>query len=373
MVGVDFPLVAFSHCRDVVVAVSKAGGFGVLGAGLFTPEQLKIELDWIDAHIDGKPYGVDLAVPENMDIKSETNHTVHSLMSRIPDKHYAFTNDLLDRHGVGPISADIYRNDDEVGFMYDTAERVMDVAFAHPIRLIVNALGKPPPSMLERGRAHRVPVGALVGSKGHAIRQIEAGVDLLIAQGTEAAAHCGEVTTLVLVPEVVAAVSESGRHVPVLAAGGIVTGAQMAAALAMGAEGAWTGSVWLPTIESELSQPMREKYIAASSRDTLRSRSFTGKTARLLKTEWTDAWEGSESPGILSLPYQSLLSEAVQAQVEKSVAGGNDQGRPLLTYACGQGVGMLNEIKSARTVVQEFMEDFARSFERLCTLVEHSE
>jgi len=368
MVGIEFPLVAFSHCRDVVVAVSKAGGFGVLGATTFTPEQLKVELDWIDAHIDGMPYGIDLAIAENMPAKNETNQTFHSVMSRIPEQHYTFTNSLLHKHGVATISAHTELDDEEVGYMHDTAERLMDEAFRHPIRLIVNALGKPPQSMIDRGRANNVPVGALIGSKEHAIRQIEAGVDVLIAQGTEAAAHCGEVTTLVLVPEVLRAIQKYG-DIPVLAAGGIVTGRQMAAAMTMGADGAWTGSVWLPTLESEMSQALREKYIAASSRDTVRSRSMSGKTARLLKTEWTDAWERPESPGYLQMPFQSLLSDAAQRNVDKSIASGNKEALPLLTYAVGQGVGMLDSIKSAKTVVQEFKEDFVQATERMAAIL----
>ncbi|MFA5630165.1 MAG: nitronate monooxygenase [Porticoccaceae bacterium] len=369
MVGVEFPLVAFSHCRDVVVAVSKAGGFGVLGATTFTPEQLKIELDWIDDHIDGIPYGIDLAIAENMPAKHETNQTFYSVMSRIPEQHYVFTNALLQKHGVNTISAHSELDDEEVGYMHDTAERLMDEAFRHPIRLIVNALGKPPQSMIDRARANNVPVGALIGSKEHAIRQVEAGVDVLIAQGTEAAAHCGEVTTLVLVPEVTRAIQKYG-NIPVLAAGGIVTGRQMAAAMTMGADGVWTGSVWLPTLESEMSQALREKYIAASSRDTVRSRSMSGKTARLLKTEWTEAWEGPESPGYLQMPFQSLLSEAAQRNIDKSIASGNKEAMPLLTYAVGQGVGMLDSIKSAKAVVQEFKEDFLQATERIASILE---
>ena len=369
LVGVDFPLVAFSHCRDVVVAVSKAGGFGVLGATTFTPAQLKVELDWIDAHIGGKPYGIDLAIAENMPVKGETSQTFYSIMSRISDRHYSFTNNLLDTRGVSPISARSELDNEAVGYMHDTAEDLMEEAFRHPIRLIVNALGRPPQSMIDRGRKYNVPVGALVGSKEHAIRQIEAGVNVLIAQGTEAAAHCGEVTTMVLVPEVVSATKKYG-DIPVLAAGGIVTGRQMAAALTMGADGVWTGTVWLPTLESELSQAMREKYIAATSRDTVRSRSMSGKAARLLRTDWTAAWEQPEAPEYLQMPFQSLLANAAQKSVEKSVAGGNANAVPLLTYAVGQGVGMLSSIKSAKAVVQEFKEDFILAAERMTTILE---
>ncbi len=369
ILGIDFPLFAFSHCRDVVAAVSKAGGFGVLGTATFTPEQLKIELDWIDAHVDGKPYGVDLAVAENMETKAETNQTSTTLRARIPEQHKRFADELLAGHGVDTTAQVPSDEEHEIGQFLDTAERVMDECFRHPIRLIVNALGRPPQSMMDRARARGIPVGALVGSKEHAIRQLEYGVDLLVAQGTEAAAHCGEVTTMVLVPEIVEAV-EQVRPVPVLAAGGIVTGRQMAAVMTMGAAGAWTGSVWLPTMESDVPEMIKEKLLAARSRDTIRSRAFTGKTCRQLRSSWNAAWEAPESPGALPMPFQHLMAERAMQLALKSAAGGNDRARDLLTEGVGQAVGMLNSTKSARGVVQDFREDFAAALERINALVE---
>lgn len=369
MLGIDFPLIAFSHCRDVVAAVSKAGGFGVFGAtnGHVTPEQLKIELDWIDAHVDGKPYGLDLAIPENMENKELAGQTSKTLEAQIPQAHKDFVEKLLQSYGVNtntPVRAD---EEHEIGHFLDTAQKFVDEGLRHPIRLFVNALGKPPEFMVEQSHAKGVPVGALVGSKAHALRQLEAGVDVLIAQGTEAAAHCGEVSTMVLVPEVVKAI-ESVRKVPVLAAGGIVTGRQMLAAMAMGADGVWTGSVWLPTVESEVSEGVRQRLLDARSRDTIRSRAMTGKTARQLRSAWNAAWEGPDSPGPLPMPFQHLLTDRAFQQIEKSVAGGNEQARALLTEGVGQGVGMIDSSKSARTVVQEFMEDFAEAYERVQTL-----
>ena len=248
LVGVDFPLVAFSHCRDVVVAVSKAGGFGVLGATSHTPEQLKRELTWIDEHIGGAPYGVDLAIPENMAHKNETGLTVGDLAAQVPPEYRRFADKFLMQFNIDPRGAVSFDPEQEFGVMGDTAERLMEISFEHPIKLVVQALGLPPLSMMERARAEGIPVGALVGSVEHAIRQVEFGVDVLVAQGTEAGGHCGDVTTMVLTPEVVRAVDP--EKTSVLAAGEIVTGQQMAAAMAMGADGAWTGSVWLTTTES---------------------------------------------------------------------------------------------------------------------------
>ncbi|GGC58841.1 NAD(P)H-dependent flavin oxidoreductase [Chelatococcus reniformis] len=369
LLGVDFPLFAFSHCRDVVVAVSKAGGFGVLGAVGYSPDELEAELRWIDDRVGGRPYGIDLAIPENMSVKYEQGLTSSSLKQRIPPQHHAFVDALLRRHGIDPYSAAPSDEDRAVGLMHDTAERCMDVAFRHPIRFIVQALGLPPQSMIDRGRAAGVPVGALVGSAEHAIRQVEMGVDVIVAQGTEAGGHCGEVSTMVLVPEVIRAVAGVGaKHTPVLAAGGIVSGRQMAAAMTMGADGAWTGSVWLPTVESEISQVMREKFLAARSRDTVRSRASSGKLARQLRSAWTEAWEQPDSPGYLQMPFQPMLTAAVMQRATKAAEAGSESARQLVNYYVGQGVGLLDDIKSARTVVQEFMEDYAAALERVQTL-----
>ena len=223
--------------------------------------------------------------------------------------------------------------------------------------------------MIEMGRQHNVPVAALVGSKEHALRQVAAGVDILVAQGTEAGGHCGEVSTMVLVPEVIKAVRKI-RDVPVLAAGGIMTGSQMAACMAMGAAGAWTGSVWLATVESETSEIFREKMIAASSRDAIRSKGRTGKPARQLRSVWTDAWDRSpDSPGALPMPLQSIISRDAFNAIDRAAAAGNEKARDLVSYFVGQGVGLVDSVKSAGAVVQEFKEDFVEAVEHMNALV----
>jgi NAD(P)H-dependent flavin oxidoreductase YrpB (nitropropane dioxygenase family) len=214
--------------------------------------------------------------------------------------------------------------------------------------------------MLERAKRFGVPCAALVGAREHAIRQVQAGVDILVAQGTEAGGHCGEVSTLVLIPEVLRAVKGA---VPVLAAGGIVTGRQMAACMAMGAAGVWTGSVWLATTEAETSPVFRDKMVAARSRDTVRSRGRTGKPARQLKSAWTEAWEGPDSPGPLPMPLQGLLSEPAMQRVNLSAEGGNEAARAVVSYFVGQGVGLIDSVRSSRAVVTEFMEEFAEALD----------
>ncbi|HEY2482495.1 MAG TPA: nitronate monooxygenase, partial [Caulobacteraceae bacterium] len=269
MLGVEFPLLAFSHCRDVVAAVSRAGGFGVLGATAHSPESLRQELKWIVDHADGKPFGVDVLIPENLATAGEKDVTYNRLKSRVPGPHKAFAQELMAKAGVTVIEPEV-SDDRPQPFDPDRALELLEVSFEFPIGLIANALGVPPRSMIEMGHRHGVPVAALVGAKEHAIRQVSAGVDIIVAQGGEAGGHCGEVSTLVLIPEVIKAIRPI-RDVPVLAAGGIMNGAQMAACMAMGAAGAWTGSVWLATIESETSEIFREKMIEASSRDAVRT------------------------------------------------------------------------------------------------------
>jgi len=365
--GVDFPLFAFSHCRDVVAAVSRAGGFGVLGGVAFTPESLDVELKWIDEHCDGKPYGVDVLLPEKQ--AAAPDATVAQIIETIPQEHREFVQKLLADAGIdwnvpqGAGRAAVNSLSPIV------AEQLIEVAFSHPIRLVASALGPAPKWMIERSRREDVAVVGLVGAKEHAVRQIEAGVDIIVAQGGEAGGHTGEVATLVLVPEVVRAVQASGRDIAVLGAGGIMTGAQMAACMAMGAAGAWTGSVWLATTESEVTETFRQKMVAATSRDTVRSKARTGKPSRQLRSAWHDAWESPESPGALPMPQMSILSTPAFAAIDRAADGGNERAKELLSYWVGQGVGLVDKVKSAEQVVADFMADFATAADRLAQYV----
>ena len=354
----SFPLFAFSHCRDVVAEVSAAGGFGVLGAVGHSPQSLDIELSWIDEHCDGKPYGVDLLVPTSMDSK-EAALNQQELEDRIPFDHKRYVEELLARHNID--TSDLWDGvmRDGVGdnMRKPGADAVLEAAFSHPVKMVVNALGVPPDFMIERARANDVVVGALAGAKEHAIKHVDAGIDLIIVAGTEAGGHCGEVSTMVLVPEVIEEIKDSGMVV--LAAGGIVTGRQMAACMAMGADGVWTGSVWLTTAEAETLQVVKEKMLVANSRQTVRSRSRTGKYTRQLRSAWTDAWQAEESPEPLPMPLQGVVAEAAFRKINQLAQSDHEGAKQLANYFVGQGVGLMNEAKSVRSVVYEFMEDYA--------------
>ena len=370
LLDIEFPLVAFTHCRDVVVAVSKAGGCGVLGAVGMSPAQLEKELKWIDEHIDGKPYGVDVLIPNKMVDQSE-KFDAEKLKGMIPQEYADFRADVLENHDI---EASELRTIDTAGSSFaantkaDGAKALLDVAFSHPIKLIANALGVPPDWMLEMGKENDVKVAALLGTAQHAINQVKAGVDILVVSGTEAGGHCGSVSTMVLIPEVYEAIQPYG-DTPILAAGGIVTGKQMAAAMTMGASGAWCGSVWLTTVESEVPPVIKEKMVAANSSQTTRSRSRTGKHSRQLVSPWTQAWESEHAPDPLPMPLQPMVAEPALQKVAKLAEGGHDGARDLATYWVGQGVGLMNQSISASDVVQEFKEDFVEAYERLTGFV----
>ncbi|HVS64295.1 MAG TPA: nitronate monooxygenase [Thermoanaerobaculia bacterium] len=371
LLGIDFPLVAFSHCKDVVVEVSRAGGMGVLGAVGMTPAELDEELGWIEQRVEGNPYGVDVLIPGSM-IGRDQELEAQQLLAMVPEEHKRFAAQVLEEHDVDASDVTdesrLRRLGTAVNMRPEGAEKLIDVAFAHSTRLIANALGVPPEWMLKRGKERGVVVAALVGAKEHAIRQVQAGVDVLVVSGTEGGGHCGSVSTMVLVPEVWEAIQPYG-DVPILAAGGIVTGRQMAAAMAMGAEGAWTGSVWLTTTEAETAPAVKEKMLAASSSETVRSRSRTGKHSRQLRSAWTDAWE-ERGPEPLPMPLQSLVSEPALEKVGKLAEGGHEGARELATYWVGQGVGLMNTTRSVRNVVYAFQEDFVRASSRLQDFLE---
>jgi NAD(P)H-dependent flavin oxidoreductase YrpB (nitropropane dioxygenase family) len=335
---------------------------------MHTPEQLEHELAWIDDHVSGRPYGADILVPEKFAGKGQGLDAA-AIHAMIGQQQRDFVAALLEEHGIpadGPSGSS--RLPTAVTISDEAGEQLLDVAFRHPIKLIASALGTPPAFMIERARQADIPIAALVGAREHAIKQVNAGVDILVAAGTEAGGHCGEVTTMVLVPEVIEAIRPI-REVPVLAAGGIVTGRQMAAAIALGAAGAWTGSVWLTTEEAETAPYTKQKMITATSRDTIRSRSRTGKPSRQLKSDWTAAWEGDKSPGTLPMPLQSLLSEPVMRRIDALAEQGNPGAQELATYWVGQGVGLMNKATTVRDVIYEMARDFAEAAERLAAVI----
>lgn len=354
--GIDYPIFAFSHSSAVVAAVSRAGGLGVFGALAYTVEQLAKELAWIDEHVEGRPYGVDVVMPASAAGADLSGPDLASqLEAMIPEAHRRYVEEVLDRYGVPPLPPDLPRPRGLLGWTDQGARSQVEVALSYPIRLLVSALGPPPPDVVARCRERGIKVAALIGTPEQARKQVAAGVDVVVATGTEAGGHTGEISTLVLVPDVVDAVVP----VPVLAAGGIGDGRQLAAVLALGAQGAWTGSVWLTTEESQLSPVVRDKLLRAGSRDTVRSRALTGKPARQLRTPWTDAWDDPNGPGALPMPLQFLLTAEAQTRI------GVSANEALAGSPVGQIVSRMNRVRPAADVLRDLVQGAASAVGRL--------
>jgi NAD(P)H-dependent flavin oxidoreductase YrpB (nitropropane dioxygenase family) len=358
--GIDVPIFAFTHCRDVVVAVSKAGGIGVLGAVGYTPEQLKEELDWIDEHIGDHIYGVDVAIPqkyEGMD-KTSPEELVAMLQAAIPEQHRKFAEQLLTDHGVPPWPDG--NNDVTLSFSAVQAQFLVDEALTRPkCRMIVNALGTPPADIVQQVHDAGRLIGALAGRLKHGINHKEAGLDFVVCQGSEGGGHAGEVTSMVLWPQMVDAVAP----LPVLAAGGIGNGRQILAAMSMGVAGVWMGSMWLNATEAAAEPAQRESYMKATSEDTVRSRAWTGKTARMLKNEWTEAWERADTPDPLPMPLQGYLTYDAVRRTHRYAGSGECQ--QVAFNPIGQVVGQINETESCRDIVFRLLNEYSEALDHV--------
>ena len=358
--GIEFPIFAFTHCRDVVAAVSRAGGFGVLGAVGFTPEQLEIELQWIDEHVGDAPYGVDIVIPgkyEGMG-DSDPEHLAETLRQMVPKEHLEFARKLLADHGVPELPEGESNEMRLLGWTEATAMPQIEAALRHPkVRLIANALGTPPADAIEKIHAAGLKVAALCGSPHQAKKHVEAGVDVVIGQGTEGGGHTGEVGSIVLWPQIIKAAAPT----PVLAAGGVGSGKQIAAALAMGAQCVWMGSLWLAVKEADAPPAQLECYMEATSKDTVRSRSWTGKPCRMLKNDWTQAWEGPDSPGPLGMPLQFMVTGDAVARGHRYA----DKAKKVMFNPVGQIVGRMNDIRPVKEVMQRLVEEYLEAVERL--------
>lgn len=361
MFGIDMPIFAFSHCRDVVLEVSRAGGMGVLGASGHTAAELETDLRWIDQRIGAKPYGVDLLMPNRYE-KVNTQQKLE-IEPVLPPAHIAFTRSVLDAAGVPRLPEDdaaatIRDNRERLNMTPEDAEGLLDIALQHPVKLVVSALGIAPTHLIERVHAQGIKVGALVGRVDQALQQKAAGIDVIIAQGAEAGGHTGSISSLVLWPQVVDAVAP----LPVLAAGGVGRGRQIAAALALGAQGVWCGSIWLGTQQSELLPEMKERFFEAHSEDAIQSRALTGKPCRMLKSGFTESWSSADAPKPLPMPLQSILMTESIARVNRA------RDKRFLTYPVGQIVGDMKQETSCRQIIEELMTEYVESIEHLSQL-----
>ena len=363
MFGIQVPIFAFSHCRNVVVEVSKAGGLGVLGMARMSPDRVHEELRWIDEHIDGKPYGIDILNPASYAPPGEAKFDPGRLF---PPEHLAFVQRLLDEAGIPPLppaqADEIMRAMvGEFSFTPEESAKMIDIALQHPIKLIVNALGSPSAELVARAHVRGIKVAAMAGAPKHALRHRDVGCDFVIAVGTEAGGHTGQTTSMVLWPRIVDAVAP----LPVLGAGGVGRGRQLAAALALGCEGVWCGSVWLKTVESEVTPEIKQKMFEAGSEDAVLTRSVTGKSCRTLRSAFTDAWDRPDAPEPLPAPLQALLWWGQgRTRVERVRA------KDFLTYPVGQIVGDMQAETSVRQVVHDMLNELIDTKERMDRLLD---
>jgi NAD(P)H-dependent flavin oxidoreductase YrpB (nitropropane dioxygenase family) len=359
LLGIEYPIVGFTPSEHVAAAISRAGGLGVLGCVRFNdPGELDTTLHWLDKHTDGRPYGVDVVMPAH----GPTEGAAVDLDRMIPAAHREFVESTLRKLGVPPLPEDSPAGDGVLGWLHSIAREHVDVALAHPVRLIANALGPPPPDVIERAHGNGLIVAALAGRAAHAHAQVAGGVDIVVAQGYEAGGHTGEIASMVLVPEIVDAV---GERVPVLAAGGIGCGRQVAAALALGAAGVWMGSCWLTTREYAIgaAQPaLRDALLAAGSSDTVRSRIYSGKPARLLRNRWSQAWSEPGAPEPLPMPLQNLLVSEAHNRLMRA-------GDPtVVPMPVGQIVGRMNEVRPVADVMAALVAETDETLARLAGL-----
>ena len=356
--GIEHPIFAFTPSEHVAAAVSRAGGLGVLGCVRFNDaEELDRTLSWLDENTDGKPYGVDIVMP----MKVPTEGSAVDLSSYIPEEHRRFVDETLLKLGIPPLPEGEGR-EGVLGWLHSVARSHLDVALQHRPVLIANALGSPPVDVIEKAHEHGIAVAALAGAAKHALSHVANGVDIIVAQGYEAGGHTGEIASMVLQPDIVDAV---GPSVPVLGAGGIGSGRQIAASLALGCQGVWTGSIWLGTEEYQQLNSHAgwvEAFTRATSSDTRRVRIYTGKPARLLRSRWTDAWEEAGAPDPLPMPLQNLL--VADAHNRINAAGDPD----VVSMPVGQIVGRMNEVRPVAEVIATLLSEYDEAVKRLDSL-----
>jgi NAD(P)H-dependent flavin oxidoreductase YrpB (nitropropane dioxygenase family) len=353
--GIEHPIVGFTPSEHVAAAISRAGGLGVLGCVRYNdPADVDQALTFMDENTDGKPYGVDVVMPA----KVPTEGAETDLAKLVPDGHRKWVDETLLKLGVPPLEQ-AESNSAVLGWLHSVARQHVEVAMSHRASLIANALGSPPGDVIAQAHEHGMLVAALAGKAEHARRHVDNGVDIVIAQGSEAGGHTGEIGTMVLIPEIVDALED---RAPVLAAGGIGSGRQVAAALALGAAGVWMGTAWLTTQEykDSLGQgAMHDALLAATSSDTVRSRIYSGKPARLLKNSWTRAWEEPGAPDPLPMPLQNILVSGAHQRLMKS---GNPDVVPMPT---GQIVGRFTKAQPVAGLVASLVSEADQTLDRL--------
>ena len=348
--GCEVPIVAFAHTKDVIVAVVNAGGIGVLGGIAMTPDQLRSDIQWIRDRVGDKAFGIDLVIPASF-----VEGNPEDLEAMIPQEHRDFVAKIKQEANIPDPKPRSGGGGGDGGIgsvlgagLLERSRAQLDVLIEERVPIFASGLGSPA-FAIERAHEAGVKVWGLVGLPRQAARQIEAGTDVIIAQGYDAGGHSGAIGTFTLVPEVVRLAEGSGTMV--LAAGGVSDGKHLAAALAMGAAGVWTGTIWLATHESGMGMAMKQRLIDAGVEDAYQSRATTGKPARWLKSEWTERWKQPDAPEPLPMPLQPMLVGPVLAGIAQAGM------ESWSSTPAGQSVVGIREMKSAADVVFDMVEE----------------
>lgn len=338
--GLAHPVFAFAHSVPVAAAVSRCGGLGTYGATRRTPQEIRDELAALRRLAPDAPIGVNLVLPPGMPEDDDPQ----VLERALPERHKAFVAGLYAKYDVPPPR----RRGMRTRFLRsnEVARAQMQAVLESDVDLVACGIGAPA-DFVERCKRGGKRIVALCGSVRHARRAIDAGADLLVAQGHDSAAHTGPIGTFSLVPEVV----EAAGTVPVLAAGGVMTGRHVAASLALGAQGAWTGSIWLATEEYAIHPVLLDKLIAAGSEDTVITRAESGKTFRQLRSAWSDEWAAPDAPRPLAMPLQDVLVGDLLGAIDDHAVA------PLMHYAVGQGVAWIRERRTVAEVYATLVDD----------------
>jgi NAD(P)H-dependent flavin oxidoreductase YrpB (nitropropane dioxygenase family) len=347
MLGVELPIIAFTHCRDVAVAAINAGGFAVLGEAMKTSDEIVENINFIRERVDGRPFGIDLVLPSSAPPKG----TPGELLAEIPTEYHDYARQIKDKYDVpDPLNPQALHQ--WGGMNKELGRNQIDVLLEERVPVIATGLGSPD-FLIDAAHERGLKVFGLIGKTRQAERQISRGVDAVVAQGYDAAGHTGAMGTFSIVQEVAAAAGDT----PVIAAGGVTSGRHLAASLCLGASGIWAGTAWLASVESDIEEVVKERILAAGADDTSRNPYISGKTMRVLRCPWTDEWAKPEAPPVLKSPYQMLLSsEYIQAS--------NDHLRgDLMTEAVGQGVSFLKKRQPTREILLGMADEARRVFQ----------
>jgi NAD(P)H-dependent flavin oxidoreductase YrpB (nitropropane dioxygenase family) len=351
LLGIEFPIVAFTHCKDVAAAVINAGAFAVYGGTVRTPDELAADIKWVRDKVEGKPFGVDLLFPAS----SPPSGTIEELKALIPEEQRQFVEAIKSRYNIPePKNRPTpYR----LGWLnQESARRQLDVVLEERVPVLASGLGNPA-FIVEAAHSRGMQVWGLVGKPRHARRAVEAGWDVIVASGYDAAGHTGDIGTFSIVP----AVADIAGRTPVLAAGGVSTGRHLAAALCLGAAGVWTGTLWLASRESDDSMTVKEKVMLSTAEDTIHSRYISGFTMRSFRSQWHVEWEQPGAPKPLPAPYQMILSsDVIQAAAENEI-----EEFMFMSILSGQGVGFVTAMKPSRQIVFDLVDEARDVFESM--------